>query len=141
MRTLNWMVLALLVLTMTAVAEQSQPAAQTAPPAAPSQPVAQSAPVTMDQVVDRVIEREKDLIKMLAPRTPVVETYLQNLTQDPQLGPIPRDDRYFLGRMDLSETIDRTDYLKDKDEGWKSACSAASPRCSSSSTSRWASPG
>jgi hypothetical protein len=57
---------------------------------------------------------------MLAPRTPLVETYLQNLTQDPQLGPIPQNDRYFLGRMDLSESIDRSDFLKDeksKDEG------------------------
>jgi len=44
----------------------------------------------MDQVVDRVIARENDLIKFLSPRTPIVETYLQNLTQDPQLGPIPR---------------------------------------------------
>jgi len=75
----------------------------------------------MDQVVDRVILREKDLIKFLSPRTPIVETYLQDLTQDPQLGPIPHDDHYFLGRMDLSESIDRSDYLegkgKDKDEG------------------------
>ena len=75
----------------------------------------------MDQVVDRVILREKELIKFLSPRTPIVETYLQNLTQDPQLGPIPQDDHYFLGRMDLSESIDRSDYLdgkgKDKDEG------------------------
>ena len=74
----------------------------------------------MDQVVDRVIGREKELVKMLAPRTPLVETYLQNLTQDPQLGPIPQDDHYFLGRMDLSESIDRSDFLKDdkdKDEG------------------------
>jgi hypothetical protein len=54
------------------------------------------------------------LIKFLSPRTPVVETYLQNLTQDPQLGPIPQDDHYFLGRMDLSESIDRSDYLEDK---------------------------
>jgi len=71
----------------------------------------------MDQVVDRVIEREKGLIKMMAPRTPVVETYLQNLTQDTQLGPVPSNDRYFLGRMDLSESIDRSDYLKEKDDG------------------------
>jgi hypothetical protein len=67
----------------------------------------------MDQVVDRTVEREKALIKFLAPRTPVVETYLQNLAQDPQLGPIPKEDRYFLGRMDLSDSIDRSDYLKD----------------------------
>jgi hypothetical protein len=68
----------------------------------------------MDQVVDRFIEREKGLAKMLATRTPIVETYLQNLIQDPQLGPVPKDDRYFLGRMDLSESIDRTTYLKDE---------------------------
>jgi hypothetical protein len=118
------MVLVLLVLTVTAVAQQSTPATQPAQPAAsqvapaqPAAPVAQAAPVTMDQVVDRVIEREKGLIKMLAPRTPVVETYLQNLTQDTALGPVPKDDRYFLGRMDLSDSIDRNDYLKDKDEG------------------------
>jgi len=124
MSTSNWMVLVLLVLTVTAVAQQSTPATQPAQPAAsqvapaqPAAPVAQAAPVTMDQVVDRVIEREKGLIKMLAPRTPVVETYLQNLTQDTALGPVPKDDRYFLGRMDLSDSIDRNDYLKDKDEG------------------------
>ena len=76
----------------------------------------------MDQVVDRVVLRENGLIKFLTTRTPVVETYLQNLTQDPQLGPIPQDDRYFLGRMDFSESIDRSEYIrgdgkgKDKDE-------------------------
>ncbi len=125
MRTLNWMVLALLVLTIATAAQQSAPAPTTQQPisasqpapAQPAPPIAQAAPVTMDQVVDRVIEREKGLIKMLTPRTPVVETYLQNLTQDPQLGPIPKDDRYFLGRMDLSDSIDRSDYLKDKEDG------------------------
>jgi hypothetical protein len=129
----NWMVLALLSsgLTISAVAQQSAPAPQNPQPAAATQPdQAQSGaaqtnlapPTTMDQVVDRVILRERDLIKFLSPRTPIVETYLQNLTQDPQLGPVPQDDHYFLGRMDLSESIDRSDYLdgkgKDtKDEG------------------------
>ncbi|MGB9075149.1 MAG: M48 family metalloprotease [Terriglobales bacterium] len=116
MRNLNWIVLAVLVLPMTAVAQQSAPAPQNPQPVAAAQP-APAAPVTMDQVVDRVVEREKGLIKMLASRTPVVETYLQDLTQDPQLGPIPKSDHYFLGRMDLSDSIDRSDYLKkDKDE-------------------------
>ncbi len=119
MSTLNLMVLALLAITMTAAAQQ--PAATQ-----PSQTQSNLAPpTTMDQVVDRVIVREKELIKLLSPRTPVVETYLQNLTQDAQLGPVPQDDHYFLGRMDLSESIDRSDYLdskgkskdKDKDEG------------------------
>jgi len=125
MRTTKWMVVALMVVTLAAAAQQSVPAGQTSQPAAtanptnpPAPPAAQGAPTTMDQVVDRFIGREKDLVKMLAPRTPVVETYLQNLQQDPQLGPVPSDDRYFLGRMDLSESIDRTDYLKEeKDAG------------------------
>ncbi len=133
MSGMNWMVLALLALTTMAVAQQSAPAPQNPQPVAATQPAAAqpnqsqagqaqsgpaqtnlAPPTTMDQVVDRVIMREKELIKFLSPRTPIVETYLQNLAQDPQLGPIPQDDHYFLGRMDLSESIDRSDYLQDK---------------------------
>ena len=58
----------------------------------------------MDQVVSLFIEREHGLIKVLSNRTPVVETYLQNLTADPQLGPVPSEDHYFLGRLDMGET-------------------------------------
>jgi hypothetical protein len=38
---------------------------------------------------------------------------LQNLQWDAQLGPVPKDDRYFLGRIDLSESIDRKSFLSD----------------------------
>jgi hypothetical protein len=69
----------------------------------------------MDQVVDRFIDREHGLMKMLSSRTPVVETYLQNLSADPQLGPVPSEDHYFLGRMDMGETVDRKDYLKSQE--------------------------
>src|SRR5262252_3583918 len=113
MRTMKWMVLVLFVTVTMAVAQQPAASApQNSQPAAAAQP--QGPPTTMDQVVDRTIQREQALIKFLAPRTPVVETYLQNLTQDTQLGPVPVDDRYFLGRMDLSDSIDRSDYLKEK---------------------------
>ncbi len=125
---MNVVVLALLVVTMTAVAQQPASAPQNPQPVSTTQPgqgqpsppqTSLAPPTTMNQVVDRVIMREKDLIKFLSLRTPIVETYLQNLTQDPQLGPIPQDDHYFLGRMDLSDSIDRSDYLQDKgkDEG------------------------
>jgi peptidase M48-like protein len=93
---------------------QAQPAqAQTTTSSQP-QPAAQAsaaAPTTMDQVVDRTIEREHALMSMLKNRTPLVETYLQNLKPDPQLGPVPKEDHYFLGRMDMGETVDRRDYL------------------------------
>ena len=134
----NWIILALLAVTMTAVAQQPASAPQNPQPVAAAQPGQTAAqpsaapsgqaqsdqsqanlapPTTMDQVVDRVIMREKELIKFLSPRTPIVETYLQNLTQDPQLGPIPQDDHYFLGRMDLSDSIDRSDFLQEKVKG------------------------
>ncbi len=80
-------------------------------PVQPS-PLPLVAPRTMDQVVDRVVGRERDVMKMLEDRTPIVETYLQNVTSDAQLGPVPKDDRYFLGRMDFRESIDRKDYMK-----------------------------
>ena len=126
----NWMVLALLAVSLTAVAQQpastpqnpqpaaAAPAAPTSDAQSPAQPAQAQAPLapptTMDQVVDRVILREKELVKFLSPRNPIVETYLQDLAQDPQLGPIPHDDHYFLGRMDLKDAIDRSDYLQDK---------------------------
>jgi Peptidase family M48 len=121
-------------------AQTAQPSQQSAPAPAqtdPSQPAAAAAqqtgasassnnvvpppppaaaPTTMDQVVNLFIEREHGLIKVLTTRTPVVETYLQNLEADPQLGPVPSGDHYFLGRLDMGETVDRKDYLKEEDK-------------------------
>ena len=91
----------------------AQPATGTvAPsPAAPSSVTAVATVTTMDQVVDRAIEREHALIAMLKTRTPLVETYLQNLKLDEQMGPSPREDHYFFGRLDLNDSVDRQDYL------------------------------
>jgi len=73
----------------------------------------------MDQVVDRAIEREHALMEILKTRTPLVETYLQNLKFDPQVGPAPVQDHYFLGRVGLGESVDRRDYLS-KDTSFES---------------------
>jgi hypothetical protein len=128
MRTWKAILTAALLASMSTAAQQaadSQPTAQQPTPdatqTAQTQPVAPStatqasavpAPTTMEEVVNLFIEREHGLIKMLSTRTPVVETYLQNLTSDTQLGAVPSGDHYFLGRMDMGETIDRKDYLK-----------------------------
>ena len=73
----------------------------------------------MDQVVDRAIDREHALMEILKTRTPLVETYLQDLKFDPHVGPAPVQDHYFLGRMDLGEHVDRRDYLS-KDTSFES---------------------
>ncbi len=118
MRKSKWIFSAVLVGAISATAQQVAPTAivVTAPAAVANQPVqpdaAELAPVTtMDQVVDRSILREHALIKMLSTRTPLVETYLQDLAPDQQLGSTPKGDHYFLGRMDLGETVDRRDYM------------------------------
>jgi Peptidase family M48 len=130
MQVSKWMIAAPLLFAMGAIAQSAQPAgvaqvpqssvapgasqasASSAP--APGQPQSQPGPSTLDQVVDRIILREHGLVDMLKTRTPIVETYLQNLQWDAQLGPVPKDDRYFLGRVDLTESIDRKSYLQDE---------------------------
>ena len=74
----RWVITASLLLTLSANAQQS---ANPSPASVPS--------ITMDKVVDRAIEREHALMEMLKTRTPLVETYLQNLKFDPQVGPAP----------------------------------------------------
>jgi Peptidase family M48 len=135
MRTWKWMITASLLIVFSAMAQQTtapasssaapMPSAQPSPnpapvegPAAAPQP-ATVAPTTMDQVVDRAIVREHALISFLQTRTPLVETYLQNLQLDPQMGPAPREDHYFFGRLDLSDSVDRQDYLS-KDSSFQS---------------------
>jgi hypothetical protein len=87
-----------------------QPVSNTNPGLALAQPAAK-VPVSIDQVVDQIIEREHALISFLKNRTPLVETYLQNLQPDLKLGSMPKEDHYFLGRLDMAESIDRRDYL------------------------------
>src|SRR6266498_436620 len=125
MKRWGWMFPAVFLLAIGASAQQAaDPAAPT--PSAASQPAAVKpvsttpglalaaqaprAPVSIDQVVDQIIEREHALIQFLKNRTPLVETYLQNLTPDTKLGAVPKEDHYFLGRLDMGD-VDRRDYL------------------------------
>ncbi len=61
-----------------------------------------AAALSFDQVVDRVTEREKANLQALRQYSPVVETYIQNMRPDSNLGYVPDGDKYFLGRMDMS---------------------------------------
>jgi len=62
---------------------------------------------SFQQVVDRAIEREHFFIAQMRQLHPLVETYLQNLKDDKELGaPVPASDVYFLGRLDMSNGTD-----------------------------------
>jgi len=113
---------AVLLLSSLAAAQQASAPEQSTQPAA-VQPVATTTPglalaqreprkpITTDYVIDQIIAREHALIEFLSTRTPLVETYLQNLQPDPKLGAVPKEDHYFLGRLDMGPSIDRRDYL------------------------------
>ena len=65
----------------------------------------QAQTAAIDAIVDKAIAREKETIKALRNYSPMVETYLQHLALHNQLGTVPSDDRYFLGKLDLKTGI------------------------------------
>lgn len=60
---------------------------------------------TMSDVIDRVITNENRANQQLKQYSPLVETYIQNLKPDKDLGYAPAGDKYFLGRADFSKGV------------------------------------
>jgi hypothetical protein len=69
----------------------------------------------LDQVVDRIISTEQTEMNSLKPFSPLVETYIQNLRGDNNLGSVPAGDKYFLGHAVLSKGVN-LDPLTDGNE-------------------------
>jgi Peptidase family M48 len=62
-----------------------------------------AAAATFDQIIDRTVEREHFFVAQMKQLHPLVETYLQNLKEDKDLGAaVPSSDVYFLGRLDMT---------------------------------------
>src|SRR5580693_7096820 len=59
-----------------------------------------------DQVVDKIVTQEQAQVQMLRQYSPLVETYIQNLRPDKDLGSVPAGDRYFLGKANLSKGVE-----------------------------------
>jgi hypothetical protein len=105
MRVTRLSVLIALIAVAISVAAQDSPAVQ---PQAPQQPV------SFDQVMDRVMEREAQFVNTMRNYTPIVETYIQNMQPDKELGAVPRSDEYFLGRLRYDGHVDQKSFLDDR---------------------------
>src|SRR5688572_29503328 len=73
-------------------------------------PTATAAPnaaevAAMDRIIDQAILRERNLSIDLKNYSPLVETYIQHLERDKDLGAIPTKDRYFLGKLDMTNGV------------------------------------
>jgi len=73
--------------------------------AAAAAPKPADKPWSMDDVIDRVITNENRANQQIKQYSPLVETYIQNLKPDKDLGYTPAGDKYFLGRVDFSKGV------------------------------------
>jgi hypothetical protein len=105
MRTWRNLIFALLLagaVAGTAGAQQTQTADETQPQAGAST----SSPVTtVNQAIDRIIAREHDENATIRRYNPIIETYIQDMKPDPQMGFVPVKDHYFLGQAILSKGV------------------------------------
>ena len=69
---------------------------------------------SMDDVVDRIVTQEKAEMQMLRQYSPLVETYIQMLRNDPKLGPVPAGDRYFIAKAQLANGVDLEPFSSDE---------------------------
>src|SRR3954468_19772941 len=76
------------------------------------------ASMSMDKVIDKAIEQERSLTKRMASLKPLIETYAQRMDPHPDLGAVPKSDRYFLGKLDLSHGMRQNSLMSES--GWVS---------------------
>ena len=93
-------------------AASTQPtAAADIPQEAPSAQLSQPAAVSMNDVIDRVVQREHFFLAQMRHMRPMVETYLQYLKDDKEGVTQPTKDQYFLGRLDMSDGPEDTSFI------------------------------
>jgi len=62
-------------------------------------------PVSQRDVVDKILAQEQQEMQLLRQYAPLVETYIQYVRPDRQLGEVPDGDKYFLGRAELAHGV------------------------------------
>lgn len=92
------------------------------PAFAKSKPAPQPTQLTPEQqqaaaVADKVFYQEAKLVENMHKYTPMVETYIQNLKPDDDLGAVPTSDAYFIGRLQLDKRGLSNTTFQDKRSG------------------------
>jgi hypothetical protein len=59
----------------------------------------------LNQVVDKIVSQEQAEMESLQQYSPLVESYIQYLRPDKDLGTVPDGDKYFLGRAELGKAV------------------------------------
>jgi len=80
--------------TQTADQTQRQPGTSAAGPV-----------TTVNEAIDRIIAREGDEITTIRRYNPIIETYIQDIKPDKDLGAVPDKDHYFLGQANLARGV------------------------------------
>ena len=68
-------------------------------------------------LVDKAVAREAVVIKTLRERSPIVETYIQNMRPDPVMGETIDSDVHFLARIDFNKVIGQNTFASSSGEG------------------------
>jgi hypothetical protein len=74
-------------------------------------------PVSFDQVISRINQKETQFAQNMRSYSPIVETYIQDMKPDSELGEVPSGDTYFLGRLDVSRGVSTASFVPDR-SGW-----------------------
>src|SRR3974390_2243280 len=62
-----------------------------------------AAALTLNEVLDHVVQREHLFMAQMRHMHPMVETYLQDLKNDSSCNAVTVKDKYFLGRLDMTD--------------------------------------
>jgi hypothetical protein len=60
---------------------------------------------TVNQAIDRIVAREHEEVAAMRRYSPIIETYVQDMKPDAEMGIVPIRDHYFLGQAQLSRGI------------------------------------
>lgn len=80
----------------------------------PPQAANEGPALTVNQAIDRMIAREHDEVATIRRYDPIIETYIQDMKPDKDMGSIPVHDSYFLGQADLAKGVVDNSMLNEK---------------------------